>query len=160
MNVAPDSRFIGVDVGATKIAGGWVDRSGRVDGAITRQTESERIETYPIQIVRLARDLMDQAGEHPEAVGIGFPGQVDSGAGTGQTAINLGVVNAMMVKSSLLPSFTDACPEMVAATTGVAILGAAAVAARRLANMEIPSGLESESGERAPPPASARTWMK
>ena len=65
----------GIDVGGTKIAGGVVDRDGRVLAQATVESPAQHVEAIEEAIVGLVNDLR---AEHPiEAVGVGAAGYVD-----------------------------------------------------------------------------------
>lgn len=96
MAIGNPPQFIGIDVGGTKTAGGWVDDAGRVSHTIVDNTASHLSEPYAAQISRIARLLMDRTGRRPDAIGIGFPGYVDSSTGTSRTALNLEVIDSFI----------------------------------------------------------------
>ena len=77
----------GIDVGGTKIAGGVVDRDGRVLAHATVESPAEHVEAIEEAIVGLVNDLR---AEHPiEAVGVGAAGYVDASRSTVLFAPNL-----------------------------------------------------------------------
>ena len=77
----------GIDVGGTKIAGGVVDRDGRVLAHATVESPAEQVEAIEEAIVGLVNDLR---AEHPiEAVGVGAAGYVDASRSTVLFAPNL-----------------------------------------------------------------------
>jgi glucokinase len=81
---------IGIDLGATKIAGGLVDEHGALLAeahALTRAAEGA-----PAVIARIAQvvqQLMGRAHAPVTGVGIGTPGLVDGAAGIVRNAVNL-----------------------------------------------------------------------
>lgn len=80
-------RFIGIDVGGTKIEGVLADGSGEVLGSC-RVPARPGGEHVVEDVVHVAREL----SETPLPVGIGIPGQVDSDAGVVRDIVNLDIV--------------------------------------------------------------------
>lgn len=93
-----DSLMIGIDVGATKIAGALVTSNGQVLAARREYTRAEEGITNVVErITKLANELIDHSFDYTEAqlnqlmgIGIGIPGQVDSKNGVVRDAVNLG----------------------------------------------------------------------
>lgn len=84
------SGVIGVDLGATKVVSGWVDRDGRVDGHSGARVH--RNEGYPAlvaEIVRCVQSSQSTKARSLTAVGVGIAAQVDSALGRVLYAPNL-----------------------------------------------------------------------
>jgi len=70
--------YIGIDLGGTNIAGGLVHKNGSVVEIKSVPTGKERgFEAVSKDIISLIRDLMSNAEEPVEGVGVGVPGVVD-----------------------------------------------------------------------------------
>ncbi|MHB1434629.1 MAG: ROK family protein [Thermoplasmata archaeon] len=85
------SGVIGVDLGATKVVSGWVDRDGTVDGH--SGVRFHRNEGYPnlvSEIVRCVRATESTGARSLASVGVGIAAQVDSATGRVLYAPNLG----------------------------------------------------------------------
>lgn len=82
---------VGIDVGATKIAGALVNEAGEVLQAQQLPTLPER-GPGPVldDVATLARELGAAAAQPVAGIGIGTPGQVNSDAGIVRNAVNLG----------------------------------------------------------------------
>ena len=82
---------IGVDVGATKIAGALVDHRGEV---VAEQRTATYASEGPVAVVgrvaEVARSLLHAAPAPVAGMGIGTPGYVDPVAGVVTNAVNLG----------------------------------------------------------------------
>ena len=82
---------IGVDVGATKVAGVLADDSGCVLQELRRPTEASRSATAVIHTIGdVIQELLDFSPNRVMGIGIDAPGQVDPSAGTVRGAANLG----------------------------------------------------------------------
>lgn len=82
--------FIGIDLGGTKIAGGLVDRSGRVVFDLNVPTEAAKGKARVIaNLKRVIDTLMKAKKVKIEAIGIGAPGPIDFARGTVVEAPNL-----------------------------------------------------------------------
>jgi glucokinase len=79
-----DKLIIGIDVGGTKVAGGLVDKKGRLDKTFTLPTKAnEGFETSFSQVVAVIRRLINQAGgsNHVKGIGICCPGPLNPRTG-------------------------------------------------------------------------------
>ncbi|MGA8186260.1 MAG: ROK family protein [Terriglobia bacterium] len=79
-----DKKIIGIDVGGTKIAGGLVDKKGRLDKTVTLPTKAkEGFETSFGQVLTVIRRLINQAGGADQVKGIGIccPGPLNPRTG-------------------------------------------------------------------------------
>ncbi|TAM84150.1 MAG: ROK family protein [Acidobacteria bacterium] len=79
-----DKMIIGVDVGGTKVAGGLVDRKGRLDKAITLPTKAnEGFEISFGQVVAVIKRLINQVGgpDHVKGIGMCCPGPLNPRTG-------------------------------------------------------------------------------
>ena len=79
-----EKMIIGIDVGGTKVAGGLVDRKGRLDRTVTLPTKaSEGFETSFSQIAAVIKRLISQAGGPDQIQGIGMccPGPLNPRTG-------------------------------------------------------------------------------
>jgi glucokinase len=79
-----DKVIVGIDVGGTKVAGGLVDRKGRLDKTVTLPTKAnEGFETSFSQVVAVIRRLINQAGgsDHIKGIGICCPGPLNPRTG-------------------------------------------------------------------------------
>jgi glucokinase len=76
---------VGMDVGGTKIAAGLVDRGGRILHRFTSRTHSEHEPEFVIQAITQAyRALINGGGVNSadiEAIGLGFPGNINGAEG-------------------------------------------------------------------------------
>jgi glucokinase len=84
---------IGIDVGGTKIAAGLVNQSGQVLHRYTTQAHSEQEPAFVIEAIEQAfRAVVATSAIEPveiEAVGLGFPGNVNGPAGVVLVCSNL-----------------------------------------------------------------------
>jgi len=107
----PSRYVIGVDVGATKLAGGVVDQDLQVHQRIQRTTggldASELLSTVHDAI----EELINLAPVEIGAVGFGIPALIDRRSGTLILAVNLPLANtrftALMAERLDLPVFVD-----------------------------------------------------
>jgi len=79
-----DKMIIGIDVGGTKVAGGLVDRKGRLYKAITLPTKaSDGFEVSFGQVAAVIRRLVKQAGgpDHIKGIGLCCPGPLNPRTG-------------------------------------------------------------------------------
>jgi glucokinase len=79
-----DKMIIGIDVGGTKIAGGLVDKKGRLDKAVTLPTKAnEGFETSFGQVSTVIKRLINQADgpDHIKGIGICCPGPLNPRTG-------------------------------------------------------------------------------
>jgi glucokinase len=77
MTVEPRNRFIGIDVGGTKIMGVVVDpTTGDIETRLKAPTPKTDPETLPDAISEVVQQLIDETGR-PVGVGVGVPGLVD-----------------------------------------------------------------------------------
>lgn len=79
-----DKMIIGIDVGGTKVAGGLVDRKGRLDKTVTLPTKAnEGFETSFNQVLNVIRRLVNQAGgpDNVKGIGICCPGPLNPRTG-------------------------------------------------------------------------------
>lgn len=89
---------IGIDLGATKIAGALVASDGNVIATVKAPTEANQgVEPVLDRIAGLVNELVGRAAEFRHGhtpgvlgVGIGTPGQVNSDSGVVRNAVNLG----------------------------------------------------------------------
>lgn len=71
--------YIGIDLGGTNIAAGLVRKSGEVVKIKSIPTGKERgFDAVAADILSLAKELIEEADERVEGVGIGVPGVVDN----------------------------------------------------------------------------------
>jgi len=86
----PNQLAIGIDVGATKIAGALVDRDGKVvaeQRTLTRVTEGPSVVIE--RIASVARELQTVSPAPVAGVGVGTPGYVDPHNGVVSYAVNM-----------------------------------------------------------------------
>jgi glucokinase len=86
-----DSLAVGIDLGATKIAGALITRTGEV--LATEQIETNASAGFEAVVDRLAEsiEMMQEVARGSIAgIGIGTPGQVDLNTGVVKDAVNLG----------------------------------------------------------------------
>jgi glucokinase len=79
-----DKLIVGIDVGGTKVAGGLVDKKGRLDKTVTLPTKAnEGFETSFSQVVAVIKRLINQAGgsDHVKGIGICCPGPLNPRTG-------------------------------------------------------------------------------
>lgn len=79
-----DKTIIGIDVGGTKVAGGLVDKKGRLDKTVTLPTKAnEGFETSFGQVATVIKRLINQAGgaEHIKGIGMCCPGPLNPRTG-------------------------------------------------------------------------------
>jgi len=106
MDARPEPLAIGIDVGATKIAGALVTPGGRA--LVARQVDTRVDQGVGGVLDRIAQ-LIDElaafstAGSQPEpvallGVGIGIPGQIDPRDGAVRQAVNLGWAEVYLVR--------------------------------------------------------------
>jgi glucokinase len=79
-----DKMIIGIDVGGTKVAGGLVDKKGRLDKTVTLPTKAdEGFETSFGQVMTVIKRLVSQAGgnDHVKGIGICSPGPLNPRTG-------------------------------------------------------------------------------
>lgn len=72
-----EKMIIGIDVGGTKVAGGLVDRMGRLEKAVTLPTKAnDGFDVSFGQVVTVIKRLLNQAGgtDHIKGIGICCPG--------------------------------------------------------------------------------------
>ena len=83
---------IGIDLGATKVAGALVNEQGQILAEGRALTEAQAGVAHVVaRLVDVVAQLLTQAGDVPVAgVGIGTPGLVDGAAGIVRDAVNLG----------------------------------------------------------------------
>ena len=82
--IAMDKMIIGIDVGGTKVAGGLVNKKGRLEKTITLPTKaSEGFETSFSQVMAVIKRLIHQAGgrERVKGIGICAPGPLNPRTG-------------------------------------------------------------------------------
>ncbi|EQD40922.1 ROK family protein, partial [mine drainage metagenome] len=81
---------IGVDLGATKVISGWVDRQGKVSGhSGVRLHRNEGYAELVREIVRCVEASRSACPHAPAAIGVGVAAQVDSSEGRVLYAPNL-----------------------------------------------------------------------
>jgi glucokinase len=76
--------IVGIDVGGTKVAGGLVDRKGRLDRTVTLPTKAkEGFETSFGQVLTVIKRLINQAGgpDYVKGIGICCPGPLNPRTG-------------------------------------------------------------------------------
>jgi len=79
-----DKMIIGIDVGGTKVAGGLVDKKGRLTKSVTLPTKAdEGFEKSFRQVMTVIKRLIKQAGGHNHVVGVGIcaPGPLNPRTG-------------------------------------------------------------------------------
>lgn len=79
-----DKMIIGIDVGGTKVAGGLVDKKGRLDKTVTLPTKAdEGFDASFGQIMTVIKRLINQAGgnENIQGIGICCPGPLNPRTG-------------------------------------------------------------------------------
>jgi len=79
-----DKMIIGIDVGGTKVAGGLVDKKGRLDRAVTLPTKaSGGFDVSFGQVMAVIKRLLNQAGspDHIKGIGICCPGPLNPRTG-------------------------------------------------------------------------------
>ncbi len=79
-----DKTIIGIDVGGTKVAGGLVDKKGRLDKTLTLPTKADDgFETSFGQVLAVIKRLINLAGGHDRVKGIGIccPGPLNPRTG-------------------------------------------------------------------------------
>jgi len=79
-----DKMIIGIDVGGTKVAGGLVDRKGRLGKSVTLPTKAhEGFKTSFEQVMTVIKRLIRQAGgpDHIKGIGICAPGPLNPRTG-------------------------------------------------------------------------------
>lgn len=82
---------LGLDVGATKIVGGLVDRRGRLSARTTRREHGlRRPQDLVEEIVSVARESLAASPVPPQVVGVAIAAQVDRAARRALYAPNLG----------------------------------------------------------------------
>jgi glucokinase len=86
---------IGIDLGATKLAGALVDSQGNALAEARALTEAKAgVQSVVQRIAEVVAQLLEQAPQHSSepvlGVGIGTPGLVDGAAGIVRNAVNLG----------------------------------------------------------------------
>ncbi|MBI4425060.1 MAG: ROK family protein [Elusimicrobia bacterium] len=98
----PRDRFVGVDVGGTKILAALVDEDGRIEAR--RKTATPRgakAKTVLRAAARLVEDLLGERGLRPKglrAVGVGVPGVVDPEEGRVLAAPNVALGGVRVAK--------------------------------------------------------------
>jgi glucokinase len=109
---------IGIDLGATKVAGALVNEQGEIlaEGRAPTQAKAGA-EPVVARIVQVVGELLAQAkGEPVLGVGIGTPGLVDGAAGIVRNAVNLGwteVLLAQEAQSAIAAQIHSALPVWV-----------------------------------------------
>jgi glucokinase len=82
---------IGIDLGATKVAGALVNEQGQALAEARALTHAQAgVEPVVARIAEVVVQLLAQANEPVMGVGIGTPGLVDGAAGIVRNAVNLG----------------------------------------------------------------------
>ncbi|MCC6453663.1 MAG: ROK family protein [Caldilineaceae bacterium] len=82
---------IGIDLGATKVAGALVNEQGHALAEARALTHAQAgVEPVVARIAEVVAQLLAQASEPVMGVGIGTPGLVDGAAGIVRNAVNLG----------------------------------------------------------------------
>jgi glucokinase len=79
-----DKMIIGIDVGGTKVAGGLVNKKGRLEKTVTLPTKAnEGFEKSFSQVLTVIRRLIHQAGgpDHVKGIGICCPGPLNPRTG-------------------------------------------------------------------------------
>ena len=120
------SLTIGIDLGATKIAGALVDGDGRVRHEALVPTRPERgVDPVLDDLAAQIEQLIAAAGSAPVAgVGIGSPGRVDGERGVVSNAVNLGWQEVALVEQ-LRARLDVALPFWVAKDANASALGEA-----------------------------------
>jgi predicted NBD/HSP70 family sugar kinase len=99
--------LIGIDVGGTKVAGIAVVGTDVV-AELRRPLHDGDLAG---QVIAVARELAEQAGARPGAIGIAVPGQVDAERGVIELAVNLGVrdlpIGALVADALGVPSAVE-----------------------------------------------------
>lgn len=85
----PSPPVIGVDIGGTNIAAGFVDPSGKLIRVSSRPTPIKSASSVLIAAAELVEELQGIVGSRPGAVGVGLPGLVSSEKGVAVWAANL-----------------------------------------------------------------------
>jgi glucokinase len=152
-------RVIGIDVGKTKIAAGWVRANGQIDHW-AETTSPASLDAQ--RIVRAAVDLADQcmhsSSDAPVAVGIGAPGIIDPASGTvlyGGSIEDWEGMNLADAIGSALGVPTYACNDADAGGLAEHTWGAAR-GAHRAAYITIGTGLGYALTEGTPTPGIVR----
>jgi glucokinase len=120
---------IGVDVGGTKVAAGFVDSQGRISGRVRFPTDKSSPKATLDCIAHAVEAVIDRhlaSREEIQGVGLGVPGLVDPERGIGIAAVNIGWEN-VPVKTEMeirlgLPCFVE--NDVKAAALGEARYGA------------------------------------
>jgi glucokinase len=101
---------LGIDVGGTKVAAAVVEGS-EARYAVEHPTVLESEATVVAGIASAAREVIDQAGAAPEAIGVGVPSQIDFATGTILSSVNIplaGVALGRELSAQLgVPVFVD-----------------------------------------------------
>lgn len=80
--------LLGIDIGGTKIAAGWVGADGPVAGSVTSvPTPAGGAEAILRATAELARSVVDASGAGPVAIGVGAAGVIDA-SGTVFSAVD------------------------------------------------------------------------
>ena len=92
---------IGIDVGGTNLKAGLVDGTGTLTAAEKMPLRWVAPEKFAEDLIGLALTLVEKAGARQEeirAIGMGFPGQVDTKAGTVVRTVNIPIQNLPIVQ--------------------------------------------------------------
>ena len=88
---------LGIDVGGTKVAAAVIEGS-EVRHGVEHPTALESGDTVVAGIVAAAREVIEQAGEQPHAVGVGVPSQIDFATGTIVASVNIPLAGVALGK--------------------------------------------------------------
>src|SRR5688500_10228951 len=72
-----DKIFIGIDLGGTTLKAALVKSAGEVIDDVRVETEQHDADKLLAQIVAVAKDLKEKAGDRVASIGIGVPGLVN-----------------------------------------------------------------------------------